>query len=53
MIESTEETTGGCCSQILQPLDDDRFVVAHTDTFEEYLETIYNNGGAKASKFRC
>jgi hypothetical protein len=52
MMEGTEETIGGRCRELFQPLDDHHLAVADTDAPDEYGETIYNEGGVEVGKIR-
>ena len=55
MMEGTEETIGGRCRKLFHSQHDHHLTAADADAPDEYVETIYNEGGVEVCKIwhRC
>ena len=52
MIKGTEKTRGRHRSELLQPLDNHHLAIPDTNTADEDIETIYDEGGIEANECR-
>ena len=50
MVKSTEESIGRCHCKLFKPLHDHHLATTDTDAPNEYVETIYNEGGVKVGE---
>ena len=55
MMKGAEESNGGHCRELFQPLRNHRLAVADVDAPDEYVETIHNKGRLEGWKvwYRC